>query len=59
MKDLIIKSTNGISETDKFTIKPISKKEIDSFLKLQISLFLLTSFTILYQIDKQMITNVT
>jgi len=36
MKDLIIQSTNGIIETDKFTIKPSSKKEIDSFLKLHL-----------------------
>ena len=33
MNDLIIQSTNGIIETDKFTIKPSSKKEINSFLK--------------------------
>lgn len=33
MKDLTIQSSNGVIETDKFTIKPSSKKEIKSFLK--------------------------
>ena len=29
MQDLTIQSSHGIIETDKFTIKPSSKKEID------------------------------
>ena len=48
MKDLIIKSTNGIIETDKFTIKPSSKKEIDSFLKLHLGKILIEIVNIDY-----------
>lgn len=32
MKDLDIQNNNGVIETDKFIIKPSSKKEIKSFL---------------------------